>query len=75
MVKFAFEELVLKFRKRETFLGDDEDDRIQFIATVSIVSFGIIASIVLVGPNGIAVSKLWSEFTSISFMFVCLCEM
>ncbi|KAF7637707.1 hypothetical protein Mgra_00002966 [Meloidogyne graminicola] len=74
MVKFAFEELLIKFRKRENFFGVDEDDRIQFIATCGVVIFGIIASIGLVGPNGITVSKLWGEFTSISFMVVCLCE-
>ncbi|KAL7079462.1 hypothetical protein ACQ4LE_001483, partial [Meloidogyne hapla] len=74
MVKFAFEELVLKFKKREAFLGDDEDDKIQFCTTCGVVIFGIIASIILVGPNGIAVSKLWIEFSSIGFMLICLCE-
>ncbi|CAK5082373.1 unnamed protein product [Meloidogyne enterolobii] len=74
MVKFAFEELVLKFKQREAFLGHDEDNKIQFSATCGVVIFGIIASIGLIGPNGITVSKLWIEFSSIGFMLVSLSE-
>lgn len=72
IVKFAFEEFALQCGARVRWMQNEII--LQRVSSLIIAIFGFLASFILVGSHGFILGKLWREFSGISLICICLCE-